>query len=59
VLWLAILLVLLVSLAARGRRAAAPGLDPFADQRPLSAYTRGVVDRSELTRERDDDRRAA
>lgn len=58
VLWLVIALILLVSLAVGRRRRAAPGLDPFADQRPLSAYTRGVVDRDELRRELPESRAA-
>lgn len=60
VLWLAILLVLLVTLVA-GRRRGAPvvGLDPFADQRPLSAYTRGIVDREHVRSDDVPERRAA
>lgn len=49
VLWLAILLVLVVTLVGgRRRKVVQPGVDPFADQRPLSAYTRGVIDREQL-----------
>lgn len=43
VLWGVLILVLVVSVI--GRRPRAPGFDPFADQKPLSAFTRGVVDR--------------
>jgi parallel beta-helix repeat protein len=43
VLWGLLIVVLVVSLI--GRRPRTPGFDPFADQKPLSAFTRGVVDR--------------
>jgi nitrous oxidase accessory protein NosD len=46
VLWSVLILILLVSLI--GRRPRTPGLDPFADQKPLSAFTRGVVDREQV-----------
>lgn len=46
VLWVVIVIALIVSLA--GRRPRSPGSDPFADQKPLSAFTRGVIDRDRL-----------
>ncbi|WP_309711176.1 right-handed parallel beta-helix repeat-containing protein [Pseudolysinimonas sp.] len=46
VLWAVLIIVLVVSVI--GRRPRTPGFDPFADQKPLSAFTRGVVDRDRV-----------
>jgi parallel beta-helix repeat protein len=46
VLWAVLIVVLVVSLI--GRRPRDPGFDPFADQKPLSAFTRGVVERDRV-----------
>lgn len=46
VLWSVLILGLIVSFAARRPRT--PGSDPFADQKPLSAFTRGIVERERV-----------
>lgn len=46
VLWGVLIIALVVSLVARRPRT--PGHDPFADQKPLSAFTRGIVDRERV-----------
>lgn len=46
VLWSVLIIALVVSVIARRPRT--PGFDPFADQKPLSAFTRGVVDRDRV-----------
>lgn len=57
VLWLLILATLVVTLGMRRRRVV--GRDPFADQAPLSTFTRGIVPREELAREEPDQPRRA
>jgi nitrous oxidase accessory protein NosD len=49
VLWTVLILVLVATLAVGRRRLVRR--DPFVDQKPLSSYTRGIVDREWLRRE--------
>ncbi|MEO5921409.1 MAG: hypothetical protein ABIQ01_09740, partial [Pseudolysinimonas sp.] len=48
ILWIVIIVALLVSLPIGIRRRAAGFENPYADRMPLSAYTRGVIERDEL-----------
>lgn len=52
VVWLAVIVLVVASIAARNRARRAGIRHPYAEQVPLTSYTRGVIDRASIGRER-------